>query len=318
MKTYHLTRTIRSLIAIVALLPGLYLMSTAEAQLYVTTNSGVINEYDANTGATVAFSLVSGLASTAGVAVSGGDLYVANLNGPVSEWDAGTGALISGSLISTAGSYPLLGGIAVSGTALYVTDWMGPSYSGSNGAMFGIYNSSTGATLRAMGTMRTGTFGQIAVSGTYVFVTTVTGEGIRVFTQVTPSSSGVLQTNVTLTSLTNAIDLAASGSNLFVAQSNGIIGEYNFDGSVVNASLLSGFTGITGIALSGTNLYVATSNGTIGEYTTGGGTVNARLVTGVTGINDISVAQSVPEPSSWAYMIGGFGILGLRFRRRIG
>src|ERR1035438_6738088 len=70
-----------------------------------------------------------------------------------------------------------------------------------------------------------------------------------------------------------------------VNEGTGMIGEYNLDGTTVNASLVSGVFNATGLAVSGGDLFVANQNGlnvgTIGEYTTSGGTVNASLVSGL-------------------------------------
>jgi hypothetical protein len=71
---------------------------------------------------------------------------------------------------------------------------------------------------------------------------------------------------------------------------DGIIGEYNTSGSVVNASLITGLYGPSAIAISGNNLFVANWNtdgsnpnavGTVGEYTTSGASVNPSLITGL-------------------------------------
>ena len=70
------------------------------------------------------------------------------------------------------------------------------------------------------------------------------------------------------------------------ASNNGIgtgtIGEYNLDGTTVNAALVSGLNVAEGLAMSGSNLYVTNyGSGTIGKYTTAGATVNAAFVSGL-------------------------------------
>jgi len=66
---------------------------------------------------------------------------------------------------------------------------------------------------------------------------------------------------------------------IFIAGS-GKVGEYNLDGTTVNASLITGLNGPTGIVASGGNLYVFSSGtGVIGKYTTAGAAVNASLIT---------------------------------------
>ena len=66
---------------------------------------------------------------------------------------------------------------------------------------------------------------------------------------------------------------------------NGTLGEYNFDGTPVNAALISGLTGYpegVAIALSGSHLFIANFNGgTIGEYNLDGSIVNATLISGL-------------------------------------
>ncbi len=66
-------------------------------------------------------------------------------------------------------------------------------------------------------------------------------------------------------------------AQIYVGNSGtGTIGEYNLNGTTINASLISGVEYPTSIAISGTNLFVANSaSGIIGEYTTSGATVKS-------------------------------------------
>src|SRR5450759_241341 len=130
--------------------------------------------------------------------------------------------------------------------------------------------------------------------------------------------------------------IAVSGSNLFVTNqfnsqmADGTIGEYNaITGAAVNASLVSGLNEPLGIAVSGSNLFVTSSGngtsgaGTIGEYTTSGATVNASLISG-SGFYPTNIAVSaapvsapVPEPSTYAMMLAGLGLIGfIAYRRK--
>ena len=61
---------------------------------------------------------------------------------------------------------------------------------------------------------------------------------------------------------------------------DGVVGAFNFDGSAINASLISGLQYPSGIASDGTgNLYVPnTGANVVGKYTTSGATVNAALI----------------------------------------
>ncbi|HEX4085535.1 MAG TPA: PEP-CTERM sorting domain-containing protein, partial [Chthoniobacteraceae bacterium] len=77
-----------------------------------------------------------------------------------------------------------------------------------------------------------------------------------------------------------------------------------------NLSLISGIEP-TELAVSGNDLFVESKEGgTVGEYTTSGATVNASLITGLDAPQGIAVA-AVPEPSTWAALIAGIGILGI-------
>src|SRR5665213_2885084 len=74
--------------------------------------------------------------------------------------------------------------------------------------------------------------------------------------------------------------------NLYVANGGGTtIGEYGPDGSVINASVISGSYVLNapgGIAISRNNVFVANSGtDNIGEYTTSGATINASLISGL-------------------------------------
>jgi hypothetical protein len=97
-------------------------------------------------------------------------------------------------------------------------------------------------------------------------------------------------------------------AQIFVANpGSDTIGEYNLDGTTVNASLVSGLNIPEGIAVSGGDLFVVDfGNNTIGEYTTAGATVNASLVTGLDVPFGIDV-EAVPEPSTWALLAGSLG-----------
>ena len=102
--------------------------------------------------------------------------------------------------------------------------------------------------------------------------------------------------------LSNPVGIAASGSNLFVANyGNGTIGEYTMSGGTVNAALVFGLNDPFGLAVSGSDLFVANGNGTIGEYTTSGAVVNASLVSGLGRLQGLAVSGSdlfvVRQPS---------------------
>jgi len=92
---------------------------------------------------------------------------------------------------------------------------------------------------------------------------------------------------------------AVKAQNIYVANGgNGAIGEYGPNGSVINASLISGLNEPEEMAISGSDLFVPNytqrinGDGTVGEYTTSGATVNASLVSGLDGPTAAGVSGS--------------------------
>jgi DNA-binding beta-propeller fold protein YncE len=115
----------------------------AHAQLYVTEvpgdNGGVVDKYDAKTGAAISPSFITGLNDPQWLAVKGNTLFVANAGGnTVGKYDATTGAAISPSFITGMG-FPL--GLAVLGNKLFVVDF-------ASGTV-GKYDATTGEAINA-------------------------------------------------------------------------------------------------------------------------------------------------------------------------
>jgi hypothetical protein len=115
----------------------------AHAQLYVTEDTGdiggVVDKYDATTGAAISPSFITGLGFLFGLAVLGNKLFVVDVgNGTVGEYDATTGAAINAAFI-TGLSFPVV--LAVSGNTLFVTDI--------NDGTVGEYDATTGTAINA-------------------------------------------------------------------------------------------------------------------------------------------------------------------------
>jgi uncharacterized protein YjiK len=114
------------------------------------------------------------------------------------------------------------------------------------------------------------------------------------------------------------LSISAAHAQIFVVNNvSGTIGEYTTSGATVNASLISGLSTPAGIAVSGSDIFVTNEGtGTIGEYTTSGALVNASLVSGLSNPYGIAV-EAVPEPSTWAMLLGGLGLLAFGRRRKL-
>jgi len=308
-----------------AFLLGVLSIGAAHGQIFVTgdgftANSGTVSEYNFD-GTMVNASLISGLDSPIGIAISGSDLFVVNEgHGTSSGMGDGTigkynidGTTVNAALIS---GLNVSGGIALSGSHIFVGD----------GGAIGEYNFDgtvvnasliPGLTKRNDG-LSNGAL-SIAISGSNLFVADNGG---------TIGEYNIDGTTVNASLISGLpgppIGLAVSGSDLFVScslsQTSSVM-EYTTSGTLVNASLVSGVTAVAGIALDGTNLFVVNENvhgsdpnGSIGEYTTSGDIVNTNLVSGIA---PFAIAV-VPEPSQTVMLLLGLGLLAfwrLRMRR---
>jgi hypothetical protein len=85
------------------------------------------------------------------------------------------------------------------------------------------------------------------------------------------------------------IFVTISGSNV----NQGIIGAYNFDGTAINASLVSGINSPGSIVVSGNGSLLVARSGDIqiGEYTTSGATLNSALITPVNYPGQLAVSE---------------------------
>ena len=67
-------------------------------------------------------------------------------------------------------------------------------------------------------------------------------------------------------------------------QTAGTVGEYSPNGTIVNATLITGITSPSAIAVaSNGNIYISNNAGVVSEYTSGGTVINASLFTAGTG-----------------------------------
>ncbi len=203
-------------------------------------NTGTIAEYTTS-GATVNRSLITGMNSPAGVAVSGGNLFAVDEGlGTVGEYTM-SGAPVNTSLITGLVS---ANGIAVSGSNLFVT----------TGNTVAEYTTS-GALVNAALFPSSNSFYpfDVAVSGSNLFVvgTFYTSSPFTISGRLSEYTTSGAPVNIPLAVLSqNSFYVVASGSNLFVNNGFGTIGEYDATtGAEVNASLITGFPEIAGLAV---------------------------------------------------------------------
>jgi len=312
MKTKHII-----LLAVLAvLLPGARLHAQIFETNYYYDNGNLkfeVGEYTTS-GQTINASLISGLNTATGLAVSGTDLFV--VTGSAIQEYTTSGSLVNGSLITvptnTVTEQSSAAGIAISGTDLFTTYNAGYSYS------IGEYTTS-GQTINAslVSGLQYSTNGGIAVSGTNLFVIqndVFEGNVADVIGEYTTSGATVNASLIPFSSSNgNLFGITASGTDLFIANNAHTVGEYTTSGATVNASLISIYDP-HGIAVSGANVVVANyigtgtsggagpgagnGSGSIGEYTTTGGTVNDSLIVGLYGPTSIVVVGSAAAPTS--------------------
>jgi hypothetical protein len=302
----------------------------ARAQIFVTNQDNVeggesIGEYNLN-GTTVNASLFSsGLGGPYGIAAFLPNLYVANNGGTIEACNT-----------TSSGSTPLVGGLAgqprgivLNGSDLYITN--------NSAGTVGEYTTA-GTTVSA--NILTGpalstsvssgiTYGPnaMAISGSNLYITDSDNGTVYQL----PTTGGTPTAIVTGLNVPQGI--ATNGTDLFVTCFNdsnkGIVSEYTTSGTIVNTSLITGFSGIdggfggaAGIALFGSSLYVVDNGaGTIGQYTLGAspGTIGTSDPTLVSGLNFGPWAIAVvPEPTSAALLAVASLTLLRRVRRSAG
>lgn len=281
---------------------------TAHGQVLFISNTAdnTVGAYDANTGAVINDSFITGLSGPKGIAVSGSTLFVANSSfpgsGTIGKYDASTGAEIDASFITGAFGRDL----AVSGSNLFVTN---------GGGAVAKYDAITGATIN-LGFV-TVDFGQpqgVAVSGSSLFVGNATFGGTVGKYDMT---TGTAINSSFVTGLNNPHGVAVSGSNLFVT-SDGSAGKYDVSFGV-GSQIVGGLSSPVGLAVSGSSLFIANSgNGTIGEYDImTGAAINPSFIAGLNSPSYIAFGSGtvIPEPSTYA-VLAGVGALAMALLRR--
>lgn len=200
-----------------------------------------------------------------------GVLYVSTDNGKIGTYDSASGAAINASLV-TGLSSPY--GLAVGGGNIYV---------GNTGTGGLLKYTTAGAMVASPLIPFAGAIG-LAVSGNSLY-TTRPQDSNKIGEYNATTGAAINATLVTGLSTPQAFTLDGLGHMYVVNDGTGTIGKYNTDGSVVNASLVTGLvaTGtFYGLVLDNSgNLYVSCFwNGVIGKYdATTGAAVNVSFLT---------------------------------------
>ncbi len=214
-----------------------YGIAVAGPNLLVTnTGSNTVSAYDLASGKLIDASFINtGVGSTPrGIAVSGSDIFVANFGlSAVARYNS-AGGLVSASFIGGTLNNPIA--LAVSGGSIFV------AYS--NGTI-GKYNADTGVGTQIISGLNNIT--GIAVSAGDLFVARADSpNGVAQYS----TNGGSPKNAAFITSSVSPLAIAAYGGVLFVAYSNGTIGEYDVStGQAVNSMLVSGLSGPYGIVV---------------------------------------------------------------------
>ena len=273
----------------------------------VNSGPGTVGEYNGATG-TFDPSLVSGLNMPQAIAVAGDNIFVVNSVGgkfgqSIGEYNAVTGVSINDHLIS--GLQGRVGVVAF-GDILFVTS--------SATHRIDEYNATTG-TLTQSGFVKGLKLkgpAELAVAGGNLFVVNSStagknGESIGEY----DATTGATVNSSLVTELHGRVDIAVSGTSLFVASSaTHRIDEYDTTTGMLVAELVKGLHGPTDIAVFGGDLFVTdVPNQSIDTFnaTTGmsEGTVLTKLH-GPQGITIVPVSGSVTDTSySWLLLLLG-------------
>src|SRR6266550_4440759 len=212
------------------------------AQIFVTNSgTGTVGEYSTS-GEPLDLTLISGLISPQGIAVSGENLFVTSFavpdrgEGRVGEYTI-SGVPVNRTLIALFGP----SAIAVSGMNLFV----GSDNISSESSNVGKYTTS-GEPVNARLVPELTFVSSMAVFGDSLFVADVSLGRVSEYNTTT----GALVNPALVSRLDFPSGLAVSGGYLFVSDYNtGTIGKYTLSGETVDANLISGLDRPTSIAV---------------------------------------------------------------------
>jgi hypothetical protein len=280
---------------VAAVVLALGCFSTARAQLYLAyAKTGIVSEYDEDTGALVNETLILGLKQPRAMCLEHGVLYVLEFEtGHIGTYDIHTGAAIHPELVTGLNQAQTL---AVSGDAIYVGDFNWQT----SQPQIGKYNAFTGATINAALVKITGDIingmnltpgapNTLAVSGNHLLVSAEgTTHGLRVY----DTTTGEPVANRFLQYLNNARCLYTSGPWLYMA-----VGAQAPTGTIFKLDPETGKSpfGVPGLpfprpmigrldyptrlAVSGDSLFISGAGTAVGKYNaTTGDAINATFI----------------------------------------
>jgi len=296
------SKTRNLLVAVLALVS----IQAAQAQLFVTEHSGNVDEFTLTGSLVGSGPLITGLTDASALTISGGFIYIAcDLPGTVYKYTLSGSQVGSGPIVAEAN---IPEGLAISGTLLFVSNIDSGSINeyDTDGTL--LHANLISSLDQPVGML---------ISGSDLFVANGAANTINEYLlDGTPVGAGPL-----ISGLNGPSGMALIGSNLFITNygsgtdPDGSISEYTLTGSLVS-TLVSGVVGPSQIATDGSNLFVTYKNsGTVEEYnaTTGAIIGTDPLISGLFFPFGIAV---VPEPSTWALLALGMGMLGyVQFRR---
>ena len=297
--------------------------SHAAPTIYVSSfNNGSGSEPAFNADGTAAsgYTAPSGFGDPEGVAVdpATNTLYVADAaHNTISTFNATTGAATNIGFASAAGLNQPYGMLQVGSNLLVANNGNGSNtilaFNAANGQAGTGFTSPTGLNGPA----------GLASLGTTLFVSNLGNNTVGAYNLA--MGGAAVSSFTPISGLNGPLGLAVYGNDLFVANNDGsTVGEYNATtGAVINASFVTGLSQPWGLAVLGGNLLAANDGGTtVGEYgipatATLGNTPTSSNANFLIGLDFPDFIAVVPEPSTWAFVAAGVGLLGLTLRRRI-
>lgn len=277
--------------------------TTADCQIYVTSDAnGSVGAYNLD-GTSINSSLITGQSAPYGLGYSNGNLYVGRITGAQSIGVYST----SGTSLN---SFPIAGaiGIAFSGNTLYAANY-------SSGTV-GTYDATTGAAINSSLIAGLASPYGIALDGGYLYVVLPGSDSVGKY----DAATGAVINSSFISGVSSGFGIAIANGSIFVANfdyQDYRVGKYDLStGAAINEDFITGISGPTGVAYYDGSLYVAGySANSIGQYdATTGAAINANLITGISSPVGIVV---VPEPSSIALLCAGGLALFLFKRSRI-